>query len=189
VSDSIGVTVEDGERDLRGEYEIARRACTPKQRKWLAKMSELAGQKWAACNALGFSKHTVWKWLREDRIKQVLELQTQLAGLDHDITRDRIMREYERLAFSNINDFRAPDGTRKAFANWTDDMSAAVLECDFDSNGYPTHVKLHSKRDALDALAKIMGVLVDRHELTGPNGQPLQTAPPVIHIVERADSD
>jgi phage terminase small subunit len=172
----------DPPRDLRLEYQSALRACSPKQRKWLKRTYEMAGQKWAACSALGYSTHTVWKWLRDEKIKSVVALQQELAELDHDLTRARILREYERLAFANVNEFRAPDGTRKGFPDFTDDMSAAIHEIEFDELGKPSKIKLHAKVSALDTLARIQGVLVDRSELT------IKDAPaPVVRIVERAD--
>lgn len=175
---------EEGPRDLRKEYLDALRSCTPKQRRWLKKTDEMVGQKWAAGTALGYSKHTVWRWLRMETVKAVLALQALLAEQDHDLTRQRILREYERIAFANLNDFRGTDGSRKQYTAWTDSMSAAVQECEFDSVGQPTKVKLHRKAPALDTLARIQGVLIDRSEVLLTDAPP-----PTVNIVERADSD
>lgn len=185
MSDEVAAeTIEEPPREYRKEYALALRRCTPKQRAWARKVAELAGQKWAACDRLGLSKHTVWKWLRQDRMQKVLELQALMAEQDHDITRERILREYERIAFANLNDFRSVQGIRLQFTAWTDDMSAAVQECEFDESGQPAKIKLHRKSPALDTLARIQGVLIDRSELTLKDA-----TPPVVHIVERDDSD
>lgn len=151
-------------RDLRRELTNALRRCTPKQRRWLRTVRELAGQKWAAGVKLGYSTQSVRKWLRQERVQKVLALQTEMAELDSDITRERQLREYERIAFAKIDDFRASDGTRKPFKDWSEDQCAAVSELEFDADGNVTKVKLHRKGAAQDALARITGVLVDKHK-------------------------
>lgn len=160
-------------RDLRRELNQALRRCTPKQRKWLYKVRECAGQKWAALYQLGYSTTALRKWLRDERTHKVLALQAEIAAMDSDITRERQLREYGRIAFAKMDDFRGPDGRRKPFKDWGEDQCAAVSEVEFDAAGNVTRVKLHRKGGAQDALARITGVLVDRRELTGRNGGPL----------------
>ena len=177
-------------RDLRRELTNALRRCTPKQRKWLRTVEQMAGQKWAAATALGNSSRTVAKWVRMERVHKVLALQAEVAELDSDLTVARIKREYGRLAFSNIQQFYKPDNTFKAPSEWSEDMAAAVSEIHFDTLGKIEKIKLHAKPAPLDTTARIRGVLVDKqkHELTGPNGGPLLYVDQPIPVEQR-DSD
>lgn len=151
-------------RDLRRELTNALRRCTPKQRKWLHAVRASAGQLWGPALKLGYSRVSVEKWLRKESTREVLRLHAEIAELDSEITRERQLREYERIAFAKINDFRAPDGTRKPFKDWSEDQCAAVAEVEFDAAGNVTKVKLHRKGAAQDALARITGVLVEKHK-------------------------
>lgn len=174
--------VEDAPPDLRKKYAQLMRKCTPKQRRWLRLVAEMAGQKWSAAEKLGYAKQSVQKWLRLDSTKQILALQASMAEQDHDLTRERILREYERLAFSDLRQLYDASGELKLPHDWDDETAAAVSERAFDERGRP-RVKLHDKRGALDAIARIQGVLVDRRELTGLNGQPLATGVMVVPTV------
>lgn len=187
------VEIVDGEdlekpRDLRREFINARRRCTPKQRAWLRLVFDQCGQKWSAGKKLGVSSHTVQTWLRDPKIQKVLELQRDLAEQDHDITRARILREYERIAFADIRELYTNEGALKSPREWDDETAPAVQERSFDKMGNP-NVKLHDKRFALDALARITGVMVDRKEITGKNGAPLNPVQPVLRVVVVDDGD
>lgn len=151
-------------RDLRRELTNALRRCTPKQRMYLRRVQAGAGQKWSDAVRGTFSRHTLQKWLRMERVQQVLALHAELAELDSGITRERQLREYERIAFARIDDFRGPGGTRKPFKDWTEEQCAAVSEIEFDDAGNVSKVKLHRKGAAQDALARITGLLVEKHK-------------------------
>jgi hypothetical protein len=154
--------VDPESRDLRRELTNALRRCTPKQRKWLGVVREMAGQKWRAAVKLNYSTNSVRKWLRQERVQTVLILQAEMAELDNDLTAARIQHEYGRLAFSSLKEFYKPDNTFKQPSEWTEDMAASVSELRFDEKGGIAAIKLHSKPRALDTTAKIRGVLVEK---------------------------
>lgn len=159
-------------RDLRREYLNCLRRCPSKMRKWLREVYALGGLKWQAGTKLGFNKRTVWRWLRDDRARHVLALQEEMAEIDSDLTRARIEREYERLAFSDLRSLYDERGNLKLPHQWSDEAAAAVQEYSFDAQGRPK-VKLHGKPQPLDSVARIRRVLVDRRELSGPDGGPI----------------
>lgn len=152
-------------RDLRRELTNALRRCTPKQRMYLRRVQAGAGQKWSDAVRGTFSRHTLQKWLRMERVQQVLALHAEIAELDSDLTVERIKREVGRLAFSNFMEFYGPDGRFKPPAQWTEEMFAAVEQLEFDAAGNVLKIKLYRKPSALDSAAKIRGVLVERHKM------------------------
>lgn len=168
-------------RDLRRELTKAMQRCTPNQRIYLRRVREAAGTLWSdqvmgvGTSRPAGSKHSVHRWLREDRVRAVLALHAEIADADSDLTVERIKREYGRLAFSNIAQFYNPNNTFKAPSEWSEDMAAAVSEIHFDALGRVEKIKLHPKSAPLDTTAKIRNVLVEKHkhEITGPNGGPL----------------
>jgi hypothetical protein len=156
----MSAVMTEDRQTLRREYTNALRRCTPKQRQWLRAVAANAGQKWGrTCEDLGFSTNTIWKWLRQEQIQRVLAMQGELAELDSDLTRERIQREYSRLAFSSFKQFHAPDGSFKPAGEWTEDMFAAVESMEFDAAGKVVKIKLHRKPTALDSVARIRGLL------------------------------
>jgi hypothetical protein len=193
----IVVTVGQGEepanevpRDLRRELIEAIMKCTPKQRAWLRKLPKHNFQLWGvAMSSLGLSHNTIYKWLRQDRIKAVRALQDEIATEDYDISFRRVLAEYSAIAFAREHD--AYDATGKLLGphELPDEVSAVVCERSYDANGLPK-LKFHEKKFALEFLANFKGMgAAKRFELTGANGEPLPGVVPVIHIVERADTD
>lgn len=102
------------------------------------------------------------------------------------ITSDRIMLEYERLALLDPIDLFNADGTMKALKDIPEDARRAIgaLEIrelsDIETPGGTIavqlrKVKLVDKKGALDSLAKIMGLMKDKVEVSGPGGGPIQT--------------
>ena len=78
------------------------------------------------------------------------------------ITRERVLREYGRLAFANLRDIVEWDAEGlevKPSQDLTDDDAAAVAEIVTASDGgKPYRVKLHDKKPALDAIARYLGM-------------------------------
>lgn len=90
-----------------------------------------------------------------------------------EITAERVLLEYARIGLSDMRRFIAVDGggvTMKPSSEWTDDDAAAVAEVTetTSESGGSVKFKLHNKIAALDALAKHLGLLVNRHEITTP---------------------
>lgn len=87
-----------------------------------------------------------------------------------DVTVDRIVAEYARLAFSKITDFISfgPSGIQlKASEHMSPDAIAAILEVreSKGESGTSVSFKLHSKGDALNALGRHLGMFNDKLEV------------------------
>ncbi|HYH63355.1 MAG TPA: terminase small subunit [Urbifossiella sp.] len=119
----------------------------------------------------------------------------------HDTSVDRILKEYARLAFLDIRKAFDDDGNLKAIHDLDDDTAAAISglevevrrvagDADEEMEGQPHggalkrqhgatarlhKIKLTDKKGALDSLARIRGLFVDRTEITGKDGGPIVT--------------
>lgn len=85
------------------------------------------------------------------------------AGTKLEITRDRVLKELARIAFSDLRrvvDF-GPDGVKlKEGSELADDDAVAIESVgqSFNQYGPTVKVKLYSKTDALEKLAKHLGL-------------------------------
>jgi phage terminase small subunit len=104
-----------------------------------------------------------------------------------DITRERIMAEYAKLAFADMADFGEWDehgNTRLSASKDLGDKTAAVAEItvrdipgsEDESPSRLIKFKLHPKREALDSICKMQGWFTEKREISGPGGAPLAVA-------------
>lgn len=104
-----------------------------------------------------------------------------------DLSRDRIMREYARVAFADIRNYGEWDAsgraTMKPSTDLSSDETAAISELTVTTTetrdgdvAVVSKMKLAPKLAALDSLCKMQGYFVQRHELSGPGGTPLSVA-------------
>ncbi len=81
------------------------------------------------------------------------------------ITADRVLREYARIAFADIRTFAGRGAASlKDVADLSDDDAAAVVELNGAADGKGLKVKLHDKKKALDALARHLGLFTRGQE-------------------------
>lgn len=91
------------------------------------------------------------------------------------VTPERIIREYARIAFLDIRNFYNDDGTLKKITELDDDTAAAIAGMDISTftkdNGeiviseVVKKIKNVDKKGALDSLAKIKGMFVEKVEV------------------------
>ena len=116
---------------------------------------------------------------------RIAELQQAIAKR-HEISIDRIVKELSLIGFSNMSDFIKvqPDGSAYVdLSGLTRDKAAAISEVTsevyMEGSGEEaravkrTKFKLSDKRAALVDLGKHLGMFIERKELTGPNGGPI----------------
>lgn len=91
-----------------------------------------------------------------------------------EVTTDRIIAEYAKIAFQNMGDVLDPDGKMKNLNEWSRDDLAAVSEITEDIIGGDTEgpvtkrkVKMVDKQRALDALSKHRGLFTENIHLSG----------------------
>ena len=104
----------------------------------------------------------------------------------HDVTVDRVLAEYAKLAFLDIRKAFDADGNLRPIHELDDDTAAAIagleVEALFEGRGADRELtgrlhklKLSDKKGALDSLAKHLGMFIDRTEITGKDGGPIVT--------------
>jgi phage terminase small subunit len=115
----------------------------------------------------------------QERIAEALaEVQTRM-----DVTLERVVQEYARIAFADIRQLFRPDGTLVPVHELTDDAAAALQAFDTDeiriageSVGQTRKVRMHSKVSALQDLGKYLRMFPNTMALTGPGGGPVEVA-------------
>ena len=92
-----------------------------------------------------------------------------------EITQDQVVIELARIAFGSARDVMewGPGGVQlRPSSELTPDQAAMVVEVSetTSQNGGSLRLKTHDKVKALELLGKHLGMFLDRHEITGPNG-------------------
>ena len=105
-------------------------------------------------------------------VKAAIEVEMQARRERLRIDADRITEEYAKIAFGNIRDYIPRPGEELDLHRLNNDQTAAIeninLEETYDVDTRDIHrriqIKMHNKIGALDALARHLGLLSDRHE-------------------------
>ncbi|QMV32493.1 terminase small subunit [Ralstonia phage Claudette] len=116
-------------------------------------------------------------------IRAIEERRAKLAK-KFELTRERLLEEYCKLAFSDPRKFFREDGTLKTIPELDDETAAALAHFEvmeeFDGSGenrmqvgYTSKVKWTDKRAALDSIARVMGWNQDKMKLQGDAENPL----------------
>ena len=104
-----------------------------------------------------------------------------------EITADRVLNELAKIAFSDLTDFVefGPEGIKIKPSDQVDGAALSEVSEMVTMAATTTSVKLHPKMRALELLCKHLGLTPDRHQLSGPNGGPIEWA----DLVKVAQSD
>lgn len=105
----------------------------------------------------------------------------------HVVTVDRVIEEYRRLAFLDVRKAFDVEGNLRPLHELDNDTAAAVagleVEDVYEGRGQERRVvgrvrkvKITDKIRALDSLAKHLGMFIERAEITGAGGGPIQIA-------------
>lgn len=110
----------------------------------------------------GYSSRTAYRTgadnLRKPQVAAAIETERAAHGKKADIKIQDVLREYARLAFSNVSDFLtfgAEGVVLRDSASIPREILAAVSEVSDTKEG--VKFKLHSKTSALDSLCKVLG--------------------------------
>lgn len=145
---------------------------------------------YAAAVRAGYSQKTARQMavqnLGHPAVVEYLQKLTKERSERTQITADRVITEVARLAFSDVRKLFDERGALKPVQDWPEDVAAAVASVEVDELfegfgenrvqvGYTKKLKLWDKPRALEMLGKHLRLWVERQEITGPNGGPIQT--------------
>lgn len=146
-----------------------------------------------ALAAAGYSpKNTTaaWKFLRDPEVlrymRAILEDQQEKLGEIYRADKENIINELTKIAFFDPRRVaRIEDGRVKIVDSdeITNIEAAAIAEMTETNKGL--RVKFHSKVDALDKLAKILGLYVEKHEVAGKDGEKFN----IVFNIPRPDEE
>jgi len=122
----------------------------------------------------GFSEKTARtvaaRLLAKVDIRQAIHEQRNCLVEKQRVTVARTLREYARIGFSDIRQLFNDKGKLLPISEWSPGVSAAVQSLEITTlpsgKGKLTKLRLWPKTAALDTIAKHLGMLVDRHEVT-----------------------
>jgi phage terminase small subunit len=139
----------------------------------------------------GYSEKTAgsqaFDLLKKPEIQVAVAAAQQERARRTDITADRVLREYAKLAFLDPRQFFDADGRLIDVVNLPADVAAALAGMDVttertgeDEDGKPLYgqvrkIKFVDKKGALDSIARHLGMFTDKLALTGAGGGPVQT--------------
>jgi hypothetical protein len=191
----------------RREYVEALRACRLAERRFVAALPAERWRPFAAGAALKISRSNVQKMLARGRVQRAIRAADAMSVELLGITTTRIISEYAALAFSRLGDFFDARGVILAPSQWTEEMHGAVMALEVEELlagkgderrpiGMARKIRLHPKRDALDALARMKRLAVDRGDVSEDEGEDDQAAQVsdaelarrIYHVLKRAQS-
>ena len=127
--------------------------------------------------AAGYSKKTAYsagaRLLKNVDVRAEIDLFVTKVCDKLEITTEKVMREYAKLAFVNVKDLYDEQGNMKDIHELDSDVAAAVsqVEINLTEACALKKVKLHDKKGSLDSISKIMGMFIDRVEIDDKSGR------------------
>jgi phage terminase small subunit len=137
----------------------------------------------------GYSAHTAQPiastLLTKPHVAAAIRAGQQAQAARAAVTAERVIAELARLAFSDVTAIAdwGPDGMAlHPLAETSPDDSAAIADLSVRKTRWAvrTHVRLHAKQGALDALAKYLGLYGHSAKLDA------SAAPPILSAAARA---
>ena len=152
----------------------------------------------AAALRAGYSPKSAGKigfqLLENTRIQAGLQKAMKKREKRTEITADRVLAEYAKIAFADIKDFLAY-GTVKTQIDFDEEQGKPIFgykqivdarpSADIDGTMVNEvsigkdgtfKFKLHDKKGALDMIGKHLGMFIDKSEITGKDGGPIETS-------------
>jgi phage terminase small subunit len=152
----------------------------------------------------GFSERsaavTASQLLTKPNVKALVNKLTEKIVDKYEVNAERVIRELALLGFSNMQDYITITDKGDAFvdlSSLTRDQAAAIQEVIVDSymegrgadarEVKRTRFKLVDKKSSLETLARHLGLLREKVEVTGKDGGPIQYADVREEIMRRLD--
>ena len=130
----------------------------------------------------GYSENTSYsigqRLLKHVEIQKAITAAREKQQQRTEITADRVLEEYAKIAFFDPRKLFTSDGAIKPPEQWDDDVAAVIgaldvveIGDDGEMIGRVKKLKLIDKKGALDSIGKHLGMFVDRTELSGRDGE------------------
>lgn len=142
---------------------------TAKQEKFCIEYLKDLNATQAAIRA-GYSKKTAmeqgYQLLQKTSVSDFIQKEREKDASTAEITRQKVINEYAKLAFFDIRKVLTVDGGLKDTGEWDDDSAAAIAGLEsYDEKepesgmvlGTVRKIKISDKRAALDSLCKVLG--------------------------------
>ena len=133
----------------------------------------------------------------KDRIAELKEIRSERTV----VTQDMVLKELKILAQSDIQDYlevvEQYPGTKdgrlklKLFAEMKGNATRAIKSISehVTKDGIQLKFKLHGKEKSLEILAKHLGMLIERHEVTGEDGGPVKIEYVLVKVKKKRGGD
>lgn len=155
---------------------------TPQREAFAAALAQ--GMTQAAAYRIAYPKSLKWKdetvWRKASLLAADGEVRARLADLvqkaagSNEVTVERVVKEFARLAFVDVRKMSNPDGSPVPLHELDEDTARAIVGVEVVTQGNAevgfgqvTKYKIADKRAALADLGKFLKMFVDRVEVSG----------------------
>ena len=125
--------------------------------------------------------------MKNDKIRTRLEELTNELKQRNMVTVERVLQEYARLAFFDARKLFNDNGSPKGIMDLDDDTAAAIAGLEvmeiYEGRGSERKFvgnlkkyKISDKIGALDSIGKHLGMFIERKEVTGKDGGPIEVS-------------
>lgn len=133
----------------------------------------------AAAERAGYKDPSIGRQLiTKNNVSEEIEKRKADRSARTEITQDRVLREYARIAFFDPRKLFNNDGSPKGITDLDDDTAAVIAGLDVQEVyegagddrkfvGYIKKYKIADKKGALDSVAKHLGMFVEKFDLKG----------------------
>ncbi len=133
----------------------------------------------AAAERAGYKDPNIGRQLiTKNNVAEAIEKRKADRSARTEITQDRVLREYARIAFFDPRKLFNDDGSPKGITDLDDDTAAVIAGLDAQEVyegagddrkfvGYIKKYKIADKKGALDSIAKHLGMFVEKFDLKG----------------------
>jgi phage terminase small subunit len=141
---------------------------------------------------------TACRWLKDAKVQAAIEQGNARINSKCDITVERVKLELARLAFYDPLEYWNEDGSAKPVHEMSEDARRAIAGLEIaelfsgsgderNLSGYLKKFRLADKRAALECLGKHLQMFPTKVEVTGKDGQPIETLVQVAFITPNGD--
>ncbi len=159
---------------------------TEQQRCFVSHYMENFNPKVAALEAGYSEKEDGSRLLRHPSVRKEIQDRQEELRDSSQISAARVLMEYARIGFADMGQFvtlgESNDGVFDMSIKPLDQVDSAVIS-EISNGRYGPTIKLHSKLKALDVLAKHLGLLRERVEITGKDGAELKIVSPADNLL------